>query len=679
MADLIKIRRHDGIVVAVVDDPDRPVNVVGEELLESFAECLRTFEADRRAVGMVIASGKPGSFGTGADIDWLPQLARRPDVEAFLARNHAAMTAMARSGKPIVAALNGPALGGAFELALGATAIVAHPGVRVGLPETGLGLIPGGGGTQLLRRFVSTAEAERMLVGGRVLRAEQALEIGLLAALSTSEDDLIDRATDLARSLAGAAPRPVEGDRTPLPADRAAGHLGEARRGARAALVAGIDGGLEAGLQEERRVFIELLSGPEFRAARHLRSAERAIRSAAKQGSASPPVAALGVVGAGQMGAGIAAVASARGLGVVLRDVDESRLRAAAERRDRLTGGPNGSPGTFTVTTAWDGFDSADAVIEAVFELESLKHEILAGIEQAVTPRALVATNTSALSVTGLAQAAREPHRFLGMHFFSPVERMPLVELVAHPGTSADTLARARALAGVLGKTPIVVTDSPGFYTSRVYARWLVEGVRLVLEGMPVEAVDAAAVEAGFPVGPLRAIDQAGLRLVLQASIGQVARKLFADRLDVEAIEVFLRRMVEDGAGGRAERKGFYAYDADGRRGAPGAFGAPGVPPEPPDGAAERMLFAFLTEAWLCWDDQIIEHPDEGDVGAVLGIGFPRLLGGPFHWADSRGAGVVLDAMRGLDPRAFPPGGQLPELERRGGTFSELPRHRTGL
>jgi 3-hydroxyacyl-CoA dehydrogenase/enoyl-CoA hydratase/3-hydroxybutyryl-CoA epimerase len=387
-----------------------------------------------------------------------------------------------------------------------------------------------------------------------------------------------------------------------------------------------------------------------------------------------PPLSTLGVLGAGQMGSGIAAVASSRGIDVVIRDVDDERLAAARKRRDGFVGHGPGHAGSWTATTGWDRFGGVGAVVEAVFEVPELKHEVLAEVAAVVPRDVVIATNTSAISVGSLAPSVPNPSRFMGMHFFSPVERMRLIELVPHAGTTPATVEALARLGAAMGKVPIVVADSPGFYTSRVYARWLAEGVRLVVEGMAVEAVDRAARLAGFPVGPLQAIDQATLQLVLQASIGHVARRLFTDRLDVDAVEAALTGLVEQGAGGRAASLGFYRYEAGRRAGANPGLRAGGGPGE--SAARSRLLLSFVSEALLCWDEGIIEHPDDGDIAAVLGIGFPRSLGGPFHWVDQVGPAVARERAVGFG-EAFPTGSALDRLIQDRRPFADEPRRAT--
>jgi 3-hydroxyacyl-CoA dehydrogenase / enoyl-CoA hydratase / 3-hydroxybutyryl-CoA epimerase len=682
------IRRtdRDRIAVLALDHPDRSMNVVDARVLGDLRRHLDAALEDEAIDAVVIASAKPGSFGAAADLAWLPDLAARPDAAAFLEGVHELMVRMVRAPKPIVTAVNGPAFGGALELALGGHLLVGTPTAVVGLPEVGLELLPGGGGTQLLARFVGPEVAAELLTSGRRVDADEATDLGLLAAV-VDEIELLDRAVRSAAALVGS---PLRGEPPGGPDAVAAiaarrEALAASRAGVSAAsdrilvaLEAGARDGLEAGLAAERAGFLEVLRSPASRAAVHLFQAETDVKRRGRAGGA-PAVERLGVVGGGQMGAGIAATAVTRGLAAVVRDLDTASLDRARDYRDRVlarvgSGADDPRAERWRGTTGWEGVEDADAVIEAVFELPELKVRVLTELSERVDDTTLLATNTSAISIRELATAVHHPERFLGMHFFSPVERMPLVELIPHDGTSAATSQRAAALGRQLGKVPVEVGDAPGFFTSRVYARWLVEGVRLLLDGVPPGAVDAAARHAGFPVGPLQAHDEATLTLVLQASITQVAENVMADRLDVAAVRTALETLIAAGVEGRRHGLGFYRYGEDGKRVGPNddVLEVLGVAPAAYDEeeVTARTLLAFATECFLCWDDGTLCHPDDGDVAATLGIGFPRALGGPFHWADELGAADLVARCRSLGDDAFPPGATLERAAVDGSTFA---------
>jgi len=389
----------------------------------------------------------------------------------------------------------------------------------------------------------------------------------------------------------------------------------------------------------------------------------------------------VGCVGAGQMGAGIAATAVTHGLAALVRDLSETSLETARTRAikaaERAGADPADAMGRWSATTTWDGFAQADVVIEAVFELPDLKRETLSQVSRLVAAETLLATNTSAIPIASLADSVADSTRFLGTHFFSPVERMPLVELVPHADTSDETVRRATELARQLGKTPVIVADVPGFFTSRVYARWLIEATRLLLDGVEPDQIEEEATAVGFPVGPLQAHDEVTLDLVLKASLAQVARPVMADRIDVDGVERALTTLVGNGVEGRRQGRGFYAYAAGRRDGLDPLIGSLlGVAPRSlaPGEAGERMLLAFLSEALLCWDDGTICHPDDGDVASVLGIGFPRDLGGPFRYVDEVGPAQVVERLERLDSPAFPVSQTLRDLIPTGSKFADQRR-----
>ncbi len=677
------IRRDVGeVAVLRFDTPGRSMNVVDEDALGHLRELVEGAQADPGVRSIVFVSGKPGSFGAGADVDWLPRLAARPDAEEFLASVHELMYRIAEHPKPFVTGIDGVAMGGAFELALAGDAIVATARARVGLPEITLGVIPGGAGTQLIRRWVPIGVALDILLEGRVLDGETAREAGIVqevVAAGDLERSAIALATRLADEARGARGTVDDGaDVSAALEERAAKARSEAAMALIDVVRAGQDDGSEAGCAQERRAFLSLIPSREARARIHLFTAESEIKRRSR--NTASPVAVLGVVGGGQMGAGIGATALSRGIAPIVRDIDAARLDAAqgyARRvltRSAAEDQVDAELARWRGTTGWEGFEDADAVIEAVFELPELKRETLAAVESRVPEDALVTTNTSAIPIASLAEALSDASRFLGTHFFSPVDRMPLVELIPHAGTSPEAVERASALGTQLGKVPVVVADRPGFFTSRVYARWLIEGVRLLIEGVPAAQIEAQARAAGYPVGPLQACDEATLDLVVKASIVQVAEPTMADRLEVASVRTALEALITAGIEGRRQGTGFYRY-RDGRRDGlnPAVADVLGAAPTelPDEEVADRLLLAFATECFLCWDDGTLCHPDDGDVASVLGIGFPRALGGPFHWADAEGLTKISTRSRRLGATAFPVGITVPRLIDSGGAFAE--------
>ncbi|WP_235737664.1 3-hydroxyacyl-CoA dehydrogenase NAD-binding domain-containing protein [Nocardioides alcanivorans] len=673
MSQNLTVTREGHTAVATLDVPGRTMNVIDAVVLTELRSVVDEVLADDGIHALVLISGKAGSFGGGADLTTLPQLASDPGTEEFLTATHELMELMLASPKPIVVAIDGYALGGALEVALGASTLLVSDRATLGLPESTLGLIPGGGGTQLILERVAADTALELMVSGRSVPAAAAVELGL-ADWVVSADELLSTALRVATE-----PRP---ERTSPNTDAdvaAALALGRGVRrppsaAATAALLDVVETGLvqgrSAGLAAERKHFLELLRSDESDALIHLFHAETAAKRQFRGGDRPTAVA---VVGGGQMGAGIAAAAVGHGVSAAVRDIDEARLTEAGERAEKAA---HGAGGAWTGTTGWEGFATADVVVEAVFEDPRLKADTLAQVAEVVGQQTLITTNTSAIPVGGLSRAVTHPENFLGTHFFSPVERMPLVELVPHAGTAPEALRRAGVMARTLGKVPVVVADRPGFFTSRVYARWLIEGLRLLADGADPALVEAEAKQVGFPVGPLQASDEVTLDLVLAASVVQVAEQVLTERVDVPAVKSLLERLIAAGHRGKRFAKGFHRY-VDGRRDGLDAavidvVGAGGG--VAPGEAGERLLLAFVTEALQCWDDGTLCHPDDGDVASVLGIGFPRALGGPFRWVDRQGAAAVLARVRRQDANAFPAGDTLVRLAEGNGRFETEPR-----
>lgn len=683
---------HGGVAVLLLDTPGQSMNVIDEELLGELRIQVERLMADNDIIAVVLGSVKAESFGAGADVNWLPTFVARADAEEYLESVHSLMYRIVASRRPFVAAVNGLALGGALELALACEAIVATPSASLGLPESSLGLIPGGAGTQLIRRWLNTKDSLELMLSARPLPAYEALARGLVSAI-VEPSALLDAAILHASNLAAITTRrAVSVDledvaRDVLQKQREVGpdRLGAVGESLIEVVSVGIERGPEAGCAAERQAFLRALRSSEFRSLRHLFIAEGDLRRRGRGSGVKARV--LGVVGAGQMGSGIAATALSRGLDVHLRDVSQEKLDGAREYTLKVL--HRVAADEHAITTAmkclqetldWEGFEDVDAVIEAVFELPELKTETLARVSDLVSPAALIATNTSAIPIHTLATAVSDPRRFIGTHFFSPVDRMPFVELVPHAATSSETIQRAAVLAGQLGKTSVVVADKPGFFTSRVYARWLIEGVRLLLDGAGILDIDSAARSVGFPVGPLQAHDEATLDLVMKASIIQVASTVMTDRLDVARIKVALQLLLDNGVLGRRQGVGFYRYE-DGRRNGANEYVHEMLSVEPkeldPNEIRERLLLAFASECFLCWDDGTLCHPNDGDVAAVLAIGFPRTLGGPFYWADELGAAFVLSLCSSHGERAFTPGTSLSRLAQSGKRFHDEVRRDT--
>ena len=652
-----------GVARIVIDRPGDPVNAIDVRLMEDFAAAIAAAR-NARPRGLVVSSGKEGQFVAGADLSLLRGTSQS-DIEKASRSMQRVLNDLAALPFVTVAAINGPALGGGLEIALACDTRIAAdaPNVRVGLTETRLGLIPAAGGTQRLPRLIGLPRALDMILTARQLAPKRALRAGVI-------DEVVHPAVLLRAAIDHATrdtKRKPKGGATVV--ERAATHFAPARaialrqarsrtfaetKGRYPAQLAAIDAvaiglakGIDAGLDAEARAFGELAIGETGRSLTALVMLTLRQRKAAFEGLGKPrAIANVGVVGLGFMGSGIAQAAAASGLRVRARDRDAAAVakglssirslttdaakKGVFERREaarivgRVTGGPDLS-----------GFHNADLVIEAVFEEMATKRRVIAELEQVLRPEAVIATNTSALPIAEIAREARSPERIVGMHFFSPVHKMPLIEVVRPAAAAADAVATVVAAAIALGKTPIVVSDGPGFYTTRVLSTMIGEAFTMLAEGDSIEAIDRAMTAFGWPVGPLQLVDEVGLEVAGHA--GETVAK--ARGMTAPTI---VQQLVAEGFKGKHKGGGFYRYDGGRRTPNPRVRELLGAPTHPAAGdIAERLTVTFINEAARCLDEGVLRSPGEGDLGAVLGLGFPPFLGGPFRYADAQRQRVV--------------------------------------
>ena len=652
-----------GVARIVIDRPDDRVNAIDLRLMEDLAAAIAAAR-EARPRGLVIASGKADQFVAGADLSLLRGNSQA-DMEKALRSMQRALDELAALPFVTVAAINGPAIGGGLEIALACDTRIAAdaPNVRVGLTETRLGLIPAAGGTQRLPRLIGLPRALDMILTARLLTPKRALRAGVI-------DEVVHPAVLLHAAVDHATrdkKRKPNGGRTAI--ERAATHFAPARafalRQARArtlaetkgrypapiaaidAVATGLAKGLAAGLDAEARSFGELAVGETARNLTALVMLTLRQRKAALEGLGKPrAIANVAVVGLGFMGSGIAQAAASSGFRVRARDRDaaavakglstiralttEAAKKGVFERREaaRIIGRVSGGPDLA-------GFRGADLVIEAVFEEIATKRRVIAELEHVVRPDAVIASNTSALPIAEIAREARSPERIVGMHFFSPVHKMPLVEVVRPSSADPDAVATVVAAAIALGKTPIVVSDGPGFYTTRVLSTMIGEAFTLLEEGDSIEAIDRAMTAFGWPVGPLQLVDEVGLEVAGHA--GDTVAKTRG--LTPPQI---VNKLVAEGFKGKHKGGGFYRYDGRRRTPNPRVRELLGAPTHPAAGdIAERLTLTFVNEAARCLDEGVLRSPAEGDLGAVLGLGFPPFLGGPFRYADAQRQRIV--------------------------------------
>ena len=669
--------RDDGIARIVIDRPDDPVNAMDPAMLAALLAAVAEARAARPRA-LIIASAKPDQFVGGAELHLLATWPSAAEISDASRATQRVVTEIAALPFVTVAAINGSALGGGYELALACDWRIAAdaPGSRIGLPEVSLGLLPAGAGTQRLPRLVGLPRALDHILNARRLTPRRALRAGLVDEVVLPAS--LDRAAR-DRAIAGGK-REVRGGATP--AERAATWLAPARafalrtardrvmketRGhypaplrALDAIATGLTQGERAGLEAEARAFGELATGDVARNLIALFMLGLRQRKAASQGlPASPAPSQVAVVGAGLMGAGIAQSAAIADMNVRLRDVDDAALTRGLSSVRSLTedAGRKGvvdrreakrAIARVTGTTDWSGFARADLVIEAVFEELALKRKVIGELEAVIRDDSVIASNTSALPIAQIAEGARRPERIVGMHFFSPVHRMQLVEVVRPKAADAEAVARVVAAAQALGKTAIVVGDGPGFYTTRVIGVMLGEATRLLSEGARIEDVDRAMTAFGWPVGPFTLMDEVGLTVARHA--GDTVAKTVAES-DTGPARSAVAALVDAGLTGKRGGAGFYLYEGKKKTPNERVYALIGAHPSQwREDTALRLTSLFVNAAARCLDEQVLRSPAEGDLGAVLGLGFPPFLGGPFRYADARGA-ALRDLLRSLADR----------------------------
>ena len=703
------------VAVLTLDIPGAPLNTLSLSLADEFRRAFDDLERDNRVRGAVLISGKADNFIAGADIEQFLEFQTAEDAERTSHEGHKLLNRLERLRVPIVAAIHGACLGGGLETVLACAWRIAteHPKTVLGLPEVQLGLIPGTGGTQRLPRLIGLPSALDMILRGRNVRPKKALKLGLVDEVvhpAILRDIAVARARELGvgtrkrsegRAARGAEGLLVDSNRfgrslvfkkaRQSVLSQTHGHY-PAPLAALDVVRAGYERGMEAGLVEESRRFGELAMTEVSRQLIFLFFATNALKKDPGVSAPAPaprPVEKLGVLGAGFMGAGIAAVAVQHGTLVRLKDTDHARVgkglaavrevvkegytRKQISRQQfddtmALTGG----------TTEYSGFGNVDIVIEAVFEDVELKHRVLREAEPLLPDDAIYASNTSTIPISLISRPAQHPERVLGMHFFSPVHKMPLLEVIVTAETTKDATVTAVAYGKKLGKTVIVVNDGPGFYTTRTLSAYMNEAGRLLDEGASIDAIDKALVEFGFPVGPMTLLDEVGI------DVGGKVGLVLAESLGVRMTpSEAMRRVVTAGRTGRKGRSGFYKYDAGGKKGdvdasiyqiiGAGARASAGQHVRiPNDEIVRRCVLAMVNEAARCLEEGILRSVRDGDVGAVFGIGFPPFRGGPFRYVDTVGIQGIVRQLQELNvrfPPRFEPAPNLLEMAQTGRRF----------
>ncbi|HTL06244.1 MAG TPA: fatty acid oxidation complex subunit alpha FadJ [Gemmatimonadales bacterium] len=694
----------DGIALLTLDVPGEPVNALGSRVIGEFEELLARIEADAGLRAVVLLSGKPDSFIAGADIQEFVRIGTAAEGEALARSGQEMINRLERFPKPIVIAIHGACVGLGCELALACAWRIATdaPKTVIGLPEVQIGILPGAGGCQRLPRRIGVRAALDIILAGKTERAAKAFKLGLVDELvppSILRGTALAAADRLARH--GAPERPARGslllERNPLGRRlvysqarkqvlKKTGGNYPAPLAALEAVATGMEKGMAAGLRREAALFGELAVGEVSRNLVRIFFATNALKKdfGVPPGSAAPsPVRRLGIVGSGFMGAGIAGTAVTQaGVEARLKDAEPARvgkgLKAATDivtgqlTRRRITRFEyERKAALLTGSADWSGFQRADLVIEAVFEDLAVKRQVIAEAEAVLRPDAVLASNTSTIPIASIAAGARHPERILGMHFFSPVDRMPLLEVIPAGSTAPGAIATAVQFGRRMGKTAIVVADRPGFWVNRILSPYLNEAGLLLGEGAPIEVIDRAMTRFGFPVGPIALLDEVGLDVAQKAS--GVMHAAFGERMTPSP---GVAAMVGAGRLGRKSGKGFYLYHGGHKTEPdPEAYKLLGVTPLAGvdwKGLERRLVYILLNEAALAMAEQVVRSPRDGDLGAIFGIGYPPFRGGPLRYLDFLGAGEVVRELEALTlafgPR-FTPAPSLVEMARGGGRF----------
>lgn len=665
----------DGVAILTIDVPGKPMNVMTPEFLADLTEGVEKITNDANVKGAVITSGKD-SFMAGADLKGL--------VETFNQRTDAAevygwcrglqqsLRKLETCGKPVAAAINGTALGGGLEICLACHHRVAanNPKSVLGLPEVQVGLLPGGGGTQRLPRLIGIEPALQLITQGKHVKPAEAVELGFV-------DKLVEAGTeiDVARTWVLEEGNPEQpwdkkGFKVPGGAglmnpsaiqtfmvgtsllQKMTNHNYPAPIAIMSAVYEGTVLPMDTALDVETKYFVLMLMNPVSRNMTRTLfinkgAADKLVRR--PKGPKKRPVTKLGILGAGMMGAGVAFVSARAGMQVVLLDTTQEQAdkgkdysrqllqkriekgRMSADKAEELLA-------RIHTTTDYEDLRGCELVIEAVFEDRKIKADVTAKAEAVIADDAIFASNTSTLPITGLAEASVRPKQFIGIHFFSPVDKMPLVEVILGKETADVATAQALDYIQQIRKTPIVVNDSRGFYTSRVFGVFSREGINMLAEGVNPALIENVARQAGMPVGPLAVTDEVSIEL--SHHVMSQTKKDLGDQYVESPADAVIAKFMELGRKGKKAGKGFYEYPEGGRKHLwPGlAELYPRAAEQPSaDDVKKRLLYAQAIETVRCMDEGVVTHPEDADIGSIFGWGFPPYTGGTISFIETEG------------------------------------------
>lgn len=702
----------NGIITVTIDQSDRKMNVIGDGFNESFATLTDAFINDEAAKGLILTSGKT-TFVVGADIDQLAQVESAEQAFELVEDLKTSLRKLETSGKPVVAAITGTALGGGLELALACHYRIAidSPKTKLGLPEVKLGLLPGGGGTQRLPRLVGIQKALELMTQGKELRPQQAVEIGVIHDTAKDNEELISKAKEWINNNPKASqPWDERGFKIPggdskhpkvvqvfSIAPAMANQKSHGNYPAITHILSSVFEGcltdIDNGLKIESRYFVACaLSDVSKNMINTLWTQLNNIKKGQSrpEGFERSKVSKVGILGAGMMGAGIAYVSAKAGIEVVLLDtsiegaekgknysaklLDKaiSRGRSTAEKKQALLD-------KIKTTVSYDDLEGCDLIIEAVFEDIDIKAECTRNAEAVIPETAVYASNTSTLPITELAKASKRPNQFIGLHFFSPVDKMPLVEIIVGEETDDATLAKGFDYVGQIAKTPIVVNDSRGFYTSRVFGTYVSEGIAMLAEGIHPRSIEVAGLKAGMPMPPLALQDEVSLSLSLHV-MQQTKRALEAEGKTFNAhpaMPVVEKMVNELRREGKKVGKGFYDYPENGEKRLwpelTNLYPTKEAQPSQQD-LVDRLLYVQANETAKCYEENVVRSVADANVGSIFGWGFAPNQGGTLQFINSVGVKKFVERSRELAAahgERYEPANILVEMAEKGQEFSD--------
>lgn len=671
MAQAWHVKEHQGIIQIDMDVPNTEVNVLTMESMKELSDLLKTLHERKDLKAILFTGAKKKIFIAGADIKEINNIRTPEDAFRKAEDGKSVFQLIEDFNIPTICVIHGACLGGGYELALACSHRVAADSeqVKIGLPEVNLGILPGFGGSIRMPRLLGLQKALPLILGGKIVSAKRAYKAGMVDRLYP-EKDLLEKSFAWARELAGRKPRrpvarPIErfitGPLLIYPAAKA--QVLKQTKGFYPAPLKTLEliqrtygKPLKEAFEQESRAFSELGATEVSKNLIHLfflseRYKKQAWTSLKDAGTS---VKSCGIIGAGVMGGGIAQLVSTRDLPVSLRDINEKALEGALKEAQRIYQGAverkkmsleasEQKMKLIQVGASEAEIAQKDIIIEAVVEDLEIKRKVFKGLSEAAPKTTILASNTSSLSVSRMAEVCQHPERVIGMHFFNPVHRMPLIEVIRAKQTSEETVERTVRFSRFLGKTVIVVQDAPGFLVNRLLMPYLNEAAYMLSEGISAETIDRTAKKFGMPMGPIELADQVGIDVCYK--VAHILEGAFGSRMKTAGI---LEQIMKAGSLGKKAGKGFYVYDPKGKKPNPEWIQSKSAKQADPSMMIKRLIYIMINEAARCLDEKVIDSAATVDIGMIMGTGFPPFRGGLLRYADSVGAPAIIQALQAL-------------------------------